>query len=449
VKTIQRSYGAFMALLVVLWLWADPIWRVQMAFFPMRSALINLTGVLGIGVMSAAVILASRPRSLEARLGGLDKMYRLHKWLGITALVVSVLHWLLTQGPKWLVGLGLLQRPQRGPRPPLTDPVAQFFQSQRHLAESVGEWAFYGAALLMVLALIKWFPYRWFFKTHRIIAVAYLALVFHSIILTPLAYWTQGVGVVEAVLLLGGTLGALASLFGLIGRTRQVRGSVEDIQLHQDGQVAQVTVALQPGWQGHRAGQFAFVSFESSEGPHPFTIASDWHGDKQLTFLIKALGDYTRALPKDLKVGTPVHIEGPYGRFNFEDGGAAAHQVWIAGGIGITPFLSKLQSMARGVNASKADRAAVDLIYSTRSADEAFVSRLREAALQAGVRLHLLVEQKDGRLSVDRLCELVPAWREASVWFCGPSGFGRVLREGLTRRGLPGGRFHQELFEMR
>ena len=66
------------------------------------------TGVLGMGVMSVAMLLAVRPAWLEHRLHGLDKMYRLHKWLGISGLVLAVLHWLCAQGPKWLVQAGLL-----------------------------------------------------------------------------------------------------------------------------------------------------------------------------------------------------------------------------------------------------------------------------------------------------------------------------------------------------
>jgi Predicted ferric reductase len=71
------------------------------------------SGVLGIGVMSAAMVLAVRPVVFEPYLGGLDKMYRLHKWLGISGLVISISHWLLAQGTKWMVGWGWLQRPAR------------------------------------------------------------------------------------------------------------------------------------------------------------------------------------------------------------------------------------------------------------------------------------------------------------------------------------------------
>jgi predicted ferric reductase len=55
--------------------------------------LIQFTGVIATGAMSVAMLLAIRPTWLEPHLYGLDKMYRLHKWLGITALVAAVIHW--------------------------------------------------------------------------------------------------------------------------------------------------------------------------------------------------------------------------------------------------------------------------------------------------------------------------------------------------------------------
>lgn len=66
-----------------------------------------------------------------------------------------------------------------------------------------------------------------------------------------------------------------------------------------------------------------------------------------------------------------------------------------------------------------------------------------------GVRLHVLVDARDGLLTGERLRAMVPGWRDASVWFCGPAGFGRALREDLRRHGLPAGRFHQEFFDLR
>ena len=165
-----------------------------------------------------------------------------------------------------------------------------------------------------------------------------------------------------------------------------------------------------------------------------------------MDFMIKPLGDYTRRLPATLKAGDPVRVEGPYGRFDF--GGAQARQIWVAGGIGITPFVARMQARVQD-EAHAGAAAPVDLFYSTSAPDEGFIARLRELAAQARVKLHVLVSQRDGRLDADGICRKVPDWKLAGVWFCGPAGFGATLRDTLAARGLPAERFHQELFEMR
>jgi len=176
---IKRFFWLFLLTLSGLWWWTDSTaWDGLPRFYAWRAVLMQYSGVLGMGVMSMAMVLAVRPVWFESTLGGLDKMYRLHKWLGIAGLVLAISHWLLAQGTKWAVAWGWLARPARGPRAVLPEgSLQQWFASQRGLAEEVGEWAFYAAVLLMTLALVKRFPYRYFFKTHHLIAVAYLVLV--------------------------------------------------------------------------------------------------------------------------------------------------------------------------------------------------------------------------------------------------------------------------------
>src|SRR3546814_10612587 len=79
---------------------ALPILFRSSGFFAIRSAAVQYSGALAIACMSVAMMLAIRPRWPEHGLGGLDKMYRLHKWLGIAALVTAIAHWLWAQGPK-------------------------------------------------------------------------------------------------------------------------------------------------------------------------------------------------------------------------------------------------------------------------------------------------------------------------------------------------------------
>ncbi|MCB1969842.1 MAG: ferric reductase-like transmembrane domain-containing protein [Geminicoccaceae bacterium] len=426
-----------------IWLALNPGIFTASGLFAVRELFIQWTGVLGIAAMSVAMVLSIRPRWMEARLGGLDKMYRIHKWLGIGVLGVSVVHWLWSEAPKWAVGAGLLAPPERGPRPEITDPVRAYLASLRGTAEGLGEWAFYGSAILLVIALMAIIPYHVFRLTHRVFPVVYLVLVFHAVVLLDYDMWPTPVGLVTALLLAGGSYAAVVSLLGAIGRGRRVAGKIAALHNFSGVSSLESEIRLSAGWPGHKAGQFAFVKSKRWEGAHPYTIASAWNpDDPKITFVTKELGDHTSTLAENLKPGQPVTVEGPYGCFTFDDD--LPRQIWVGAGIGITPFIARLQALQK----QDGDKP-IDLFYSTAAADEGFIARLRELAARARVKLHVLVTERDGRLDAERICQTVPDWARAGVWFCGPAGFGHALRQAFGARGLDAERFHQELFEMR
>ena len=445
-RNIRIALWGLLVLPALLWLAVEPGVFAHTAFFPLRADMVQLSGIAAMVCMSAAMVLALRPRRPEGCLGGLDKMYRLHKWLGIGALVLGVVHWLWAKGPKWAVGWGWLERPQRGPRPVPDNLIEQAFQSVRGLAEDMGEWAFYAAALLIVLALLKRFPYRLFFKTHRLLAVAYLVFAFHAVVLLKFSYWTTPLGPLTALLVAGGVWAAIVVLRRRVAANRRVAGSIASLRYYPGVRVLETQVFVPEGWPGHKPGQFAFAMSDASEGAHPYTIASAWDPqDRKITFVVKELGDHTRRLREKLREGQSVIVEGPYGCFTFDDD--RPRQIWIGGGIGITPFIARLEYLAaQGGTGGQV----VDLFHSTAEVDEDALDKLRAAAEQAGVRLHVLVDARDGRLSGDRIRAAVPDWAQASLWFCGPAGFGQALRADFAAHGLDARRdFHQELFAMR
>lgn len=444
-KRIQLSFCALLLLLTGLWLLADTPVPSPLTYFSFRTVFMQYSGVIATGVMSAAMLLALRPKWLEPHLDGLDKMYRLHKWLGVTALVVSVLHWWWAQGTKWMVGWGWLVRPPRGPRPNPADQglIEGWLGSQRGLAESIGEWAFYAAVVLLVLALIKRFPYHLFRKTHKLMAVAYLFLAFHSLVLTKFVYWTQPVGWVLAALLIGGTVAAILSLSGRIGADRKVQGKIESLIYYPELRVLETGIVVQDGWRGHSAGQFAYATSDAKEGPHPYTIASAWNpAERRITFITKALGDHTNRLRERLQVGMPITLEGPYGCFDFED--KQPRQIWVGAGIGITPFVARMKQLAL-----HPENRPIDLFHPTSVYEQAAIDKLTADAEAAGVRLHLLPPEKNERLDGARIRATVPDWESASIWFCGPAGFGQSLRKDFIAHGVSAEHFHQELFQMR
>lgn len=449
-RRIKLLFWASLAAVAVLWLIADPLALQPAGFFPLRNAVVQLSGLLAMTCMSLTMILALRPEWPERWIGGLDKMYRLHKWLGIGGLVLAIFHWLWSQGPKWAVGFGWLQRPQRGPAPEASG-IEQALQSWRGTAESVGELAFYAAVILISVALIKRIPYRVFYKTHSLLAVVFLVLVFHSVVLLKFAYWASPLGVLMAALLAYGSWAAVIVLFRRVGAGRKVAGTITRLHYRPELHTLEGEIGALQGWPGHRPGQFAFVSADDGEPAHPFTIASTWKpAEPRLTFIVKELGDYTQRLPQTLRIGQPVEVEGPYGCFTFDDD--RPRQIWIGGGIGITPFIARMRQLAmdRQAYAGRPNPQEVDLFHTTADYSEEAMAKLSADAEAAGVQLHVFHDARDGLLTGDRIRAAVPDWKAASIWFCGPPGFGGTLRTDFANQGLPvNERFHQELFAMR
>jgi predicted ferric reductase len=435
---MKTLLGSLSVLVALGWGWdvintatpaaAHPLWIA-------RQEALYLSGLLSIAMMSAAMFLATRPAWLEVPLGGMDRIYRTHKWAGILAVSFAALHWLIEMSSDILKSM--IGREGRLPK----EKFAGFLEILRDLAEDMGEWAIYALLAMLAITLWKKFPYRTWRLLHRAMPVLYLMLAFHAALLAPRDYWVQPAGALLAVLLAAGVYGAIRSMLGGIGRSRVASGNIIAIE-HPAHDVTTVRCHLAQGWHGHHPGQFAFVTFDDKEGAHPFTIASADHGDSTISFQIKALGDYTNGLAARLQPGQAVRVEGPYGRFDIARRNPRARQIWIAGGIGVTPFLAWLESL----QASPETAPAADLHYCTRDrAMDGFVPRL-ESLCEAlpGIHLHI----HDARQGAVLKAESLGAMKNAEIWFCGPSGLAHALRSGIRAMGLQP-RFHQEAFEMR
>jgi predicted ferric reductase len=246
-RRIAVVFWGVLALLSALWLAADPLVLRPVGFFVLGRSMVQYGGILAIACMSVAMALALRPRWPERWLGGLDRMYRLHKWLGIGALVLAVSHWLWTQAPAWLVGLGWLDGPRSGPLHVLPNAAVPFLAPLQRPARSVGEWAFYAAVLLIAVALIQLIPYRLFYKVHRLLAVAYLVLAFHGAVLMEVGYWASPLGMMMTVLLVYGTAAAIVVLFRRVGAHRRVDGTIISLQYHQSLRVLEGKVDVLRG----------------------------------------------------------------------------------------------------------------------------------------------------------------------------------------------------------
>lgn len=435
---MKRLFAAIVIIVAAAWGWSAVGAAVPPAAHPLwvayQQALV-LSGLLSVAFLSLAMLLATRPVWAEGPLGGMDRVYRTHKWAGILAIAFAAAHWLIEMGDGLLKST--IGRAGRLPK----EKFPGLLEAMRHLAEDMGEWAIYALLAMLVVTLWRRFPYHAWRFVHRAMPVLYLMLAFHAALLAPTGWWQQPAGLVLALCLAAGVYGAVHVLAGRIGRRRSVAGDIVGIDRPAPG-VLGVTCRLDAGWPGHRPGQFAFVTFDAGEGAHPFTLAGADRGDRCVRFEIKALGDYTSRLGERLRPGMTVAVEGPYGRFDVARCDRGARQIWIAGGIGVTPFIAWLESL----QAAPERAPAADLHYCTRErAGDGFVPRLEAlCATLPGVTLHVHAAADGARLDAAAL----GADRRSEIWFCGPAGLADALRAGLRRLGLAP-RFHQEAFAMR
>lgn len=204
-----------------------------------------------------------------------------------------------------------------------------------------------------------------------------------------------------------------------------------------DNRVIEIDLQLPLTFSRHyQPGQFVLLTLHPAEGAHPFTILDHDTRSGLTTLAIKGLGDYTQQLGERLQLGMRAQIEGPFGRFTLPPAEPHPHY-WIAGGIGITPFIAWLESLAeRGEQ-----RPQTRLIYCVaRHEDLLFAERLQQLTQACGIELRLIERDRDPRLDFDQLFQDA----NSRCWFCGPLRMRKMLA-----RSLPRHRLHCERFEFR
>ena len=426
-------------LIVVCWAALQPseILTFSAPFMAMRKALTPLLGALALGWMGFSVLLALRPVVLEQSIGGLDKLFRVHKWAGITSVFLVVSHWLLILSPRTLMAWGWIETVVRAKRPHGSGGASLI-----GLAKEMGEWSAWIMIALGIVALLRFVPYDWFRKLHKGFSVAFLIGAYHSVVLLPENSTGTPFGLLVWGIALAGSFISLQSLIGMVGRSRRHDGKVERVTVTPSG-IVDLHIKLNVGWPGHRAGQFVLLTLDRKEGAHPFSIVSEWRPEARLRFAIKPLGDYTRTLAERVRVGDAVSVEGPYGRFDFGDVGE--DQVWVAGGIGIAPFVARLEGLA----ATGAAKGRIHFFYSAKNTfDAAFPEGLEVLCKRAGVELHRHIDSVDGLLDTEQIGRF--ALHSKGLWFCGPAPWAKALKAALrSRYGLSASSFHHEVFEFR
>ena len=201
----------------------------------------------------------------------------------------------------------------------------------------------------------------------------------------------------------------------------------------------------------HKPGQFAMVSlFHNGRAtePHPFTVASSPTGGN-LAISVKAVGDFTSTI-KDITPADRAYIGGPYGSFSFLDHDAP-NLVFIAGGIGITPFMSMLRYMLD----KKLERNVLLIWGNKTEKDIAFRDELEKiaAAMPTLHVVHVLSNQPDwsgekGYVDVALLRKYLDGVATPQVFVCGPPVMMTKVIRALRQFNMPKKRIHYEQFAL-
>jgi predicted ferric reductase len=428
---------AFIALPLAAWIASSPTDWAQADFFQWREDAVSASGLIAFALCSACMVLATRWGWLERRLGGLDRMYLLHKAMGIAAATLVFIHWMIEQIPRWLVHSGWLIRPDH------PEPTMQTWQDfLLSPASDIGEWLAYLLIALVLIALMQRVPYHWFRRLHKVFPLAFLVMVFHAVALLPEALWLTPAGLVAVLCAVLGTIAALVILTGRAGQARRYVSTVVAAYALGDD-VLEVECAVSGQGLAHHAGQFVIARFVGSRDPHPFTIVSGGTNPQRLRLCIKALGDDTRTFMRALPEGSPVTLEGPYGRFDFQCNNNG-QQIWIGAGIGITPFLARLEALAADQILPRPTR-----LYFCATEAHPLTARVRALCQQAQVDCQIVNSTPDNPLELRHAMMPVDDPHRASLWFCGPWAFGNALERAWRAAGLRPARFHREHFAFR
>jgi predicted ferric reductase len=415
------------------WLRLDPIYLITVAlvgslvvwaypddFSSWRSAAI-VTGWIGCGLLLASLLLMIREPWLASKLGGLEPMYLWHHRFGIWSYLFFLLHPLALAADAW------------------DESAALAWSTLAPWRQDWPVWLGWGALLSMmaglVVALSPKLAYASWRKLHHLLTLSVMLGGAHLVLLG-----------LDAPLILAPLLAVFFLLWRLLRADYGLAAQPYVVnQVTSQGQ-DMVEVTLRPLTQPLTAqpGQFVVVAFFNCPGfqgcgeYHPYTLSAI-APDGNLSLGIKALGDCTRHI-QTVQPGAEVRVQGPFGEFMTQ--AVEGPSLWVAGGIGITPFLARLRSGPLSH--------AVRLIYLHRNAaDAAYLSELGELAAHQPQLSLTVVASGDGLPDLNTLLPMPAELAHGPCYLCGPMGLINAAVAILRQRGVPAQHIHFDRFDFR
>ena len=436
---VKRTAG-WIALIVIslipvyLWFHFGPGAKDLVDYGSITHSLGELFGLVGMTMFALTFVLSTRAKFIEDIFGGLDKAYIAHGILGGTALVLILSH------PIFLV---------------LKFVPSQMFTAALYLLPSAywsvnfGIIALLGMVSLIYITLFTKMKYHKWKFTHEFLGLMFFIAVLHIFlvrgsvssdkIFSGYYYYATAVSII----------GLGAFVYSLFIKNRITKNAVYTVEKVKEIGRDSFEIILVPEHKpiSYKSGQFVFLrvyNHKLSREAHPFSIASK-SNEYRLKVIVKRLGDFTENI-SHIKEGDRVSVEGPYGRFNFYS--SPKHdQIWVAAGIGITPFLGLVDDLDN----EKTRNRKIDLYYSVKDdSDVIGIETLKEAEKRIkGLRVILWKSSEKGRIDAEKISSISGNLNDKELLICGPSAFKEGIMAGFSAAGVPKKRMHEEAFDFR
>jgi Predicted ferric reductase len=434
------AYALFVlnAVVILGFWWFSSGFEITRSASDAFNGLGRVTGLLGTYLVLWQLLLMARLPWLE-RAFGLERMAVLHKWNGYLVLALLIGHAVFQT-------LGY----QLGDGKNVAGQLADFISSyQGLLAAIVSLGLFVAVAVMSVTIAARRLKYETWYFVHLYAYLA-VALAFSHQLATGVDFAGNPVFVwywCALYVLVGGSL-VLFRVVGPLVTYWRHRFRVHSVEKEARGVFSVYISGRDLDQFEAEAGQFAMWRFLDRKRwwqAHPFSISAVPDG-RRLRITVKSIGDFTSAI-HTLKPGTPILVDGPFGKFTERP--MSPKVLLIAGGIGITPIRPLAEEMA-------ADGFDVRVLYRAHSeGDLVFKKEIDALSAHHGVRVDYLVTQAGGRqpsrdswFSPATMSRLVPDIADRVVYVCGPVGMAAAVRTSLKALGVRSDQIRTEAFRL-